>query len=608
MSHEHFEEEEFATRFNGHLVWRMLRQGLPHWRLTLIFLVCISGMAVVGSYTTYLGKQIVDDAILRADLGLLDRLAREYGLLVLVEFFLVFGFISAAEILGGRVRYDLRKAMFERLQELSLSYFDRTPTGWIVSRVTSDVNRVGELVSWGFLDTAWGLSNIAAAMGFMLYINWRAALIVLAILPVLLVVAGRFQKVILTEFREVRKLNSRLTGTFSEGINGVRVVKALGQERRDLAEFDELASGLYRCSFRAAWLSALFLPVVQLLTAVGVGGVLWFTGTARQGGGMTIGGIQAFVSYITFMLWPIQEMARVYAELQHAVASGERIFSLIDAVPEIEDRPGASEPDCLRGPVSFEGVTFAYQEGRPILRDFSLSVGEGETVALVGPTGVGKSTLVNLLCRFYEPQEGTIRICGHHHQSLTQRAIQSRVGMVLQTPHLFRGSIAENIRYGRLEASEEEVQAAARLAGAHDFIAALEEGYGTDVGEGGTHLSVGQKQLVSLARAILSDPDILIMDEATSSVDTLTEAQIQRGMEVLMQGRTSFVIAHRLSTIRRADRIVVLAEGGIQELGHHSELIRQRGRYYELYTRQFREERTPSFDLLAEPVPAAAGK
>jgi ATP-binding cassette subfamily B protein len=305
---------------------------------------------------------------------------------------------------------------------------------------------------------------------------------------------------------------------------------------------------------------------------------------------MTIGGIQAFVSYLVFMLFPIQEMARVFAEMQQAVASAERVFSLLDAEPEIVDRPDAVDPGAIRGAIRFEKVSFAYKKGEPVLRDFNLTIKQGETIALVGPTGAGKSTIVNLLCRFYEPTEGMIRIGRLDYTCLTLRAIQSRIGMVLQTPHLFSGAIRDNIRYGRLEATDEEIEEAARLAYAHEFITAMDDGYDTEVGEGGNLLSVGQKQLISLARAVLAKPEIFIMDEATSSVDTVTEALIQKGMETLMKNCTSVIIAHRLSTIKRADRILVIENGGISEIGTHADLIRQRGHYYSLYTNQFRQE------------------
>jgi len=289
-------------------------------------------------------------------------------------------------------------------------------------------------------------------------------------------------------------------------------------------------------------------------------------------------------------MWPIQDLARVYAEMQHSIASAERMFSLIDAVPEVRDRPGAIDPGTIRGDIEFDQVGFFYEDQKPVLENFSLKVRRGENIALVGSTGGGKSTIVNLLCRFYEPRQGKITIGGRDYTELTTHAIQSRIGIVLQTPHLFSGTIRENLRYGSLSATNEQIETAARTAGAHDFILSFEKGYDQEVGEGGNLLSTGQKQLISLARAVLAKPEIFIMDEATSSVDTLTEAMIQKGMENLMKDRTSFVIAHRLSTIRRAHRILVIEKGRIAEMGTHAELIRLRGHYYRLYTQQFRQE------------------
>lgn len=593
---EHFEEEEFNTQFNGQTVIRIAKQGLVHWPLMLGYLLCIGLLAVLESYFTYLSKLIIDDGILAGDTAALWRIIAQYLALTVISAGLVYCFITCAARLGERVQYDLRKKMFERLQNLSLSYYNRTPVGWLMSRLTSDVGRVGELVSWGFLDTVWGIVNILAAMGFMLYINWRMGLIVALIIPVLVVVASRFQKKILVEYRKVRKFNSKVTGSYNEGITGVRVIKSLRREEENLDEFSDLTGEMYRAAFRAAWLSALFLPTVQLISAIGVGSIIWYGGWEFQTGSMTIGGIQAFISYITFMLWPVQEMARVYAEMQQAIASGERIFSLIDAVPEIQDREGAVDPGTIRGDIIFDNVNFAYEDGKPVLENFNLHIRQGETIALVGPTGAGKSTLVNLVCRFFEPTGGRILINGMDYREMTLHSIHSRIGMVLQTPHLFSGTIRENLRYGRLDAIDEEIEHAARMAGAHDFITALEGGYDAEVGEGGVLLSVGQKQLLSLARAILSNPEIFVMDEATSSVDTLAEALIQEAMERLMEGRTSFIIAHRLSTIKKADRILVIENGGVSEMGTHAELIQKRGHYYQLYTKQFRDEHSAELE------------
>ncbi|HSN74656.1 MAG TPA: ABC transporter ATP-binding protein [Anaerolineae bacterium] len=591
------EEEEFQGQVTGRTMRRILGLTRPHWRWVVGFLLLIALVSFLDSLFTYLSKQMVDEGIVPGDRARLMEIVTLYGGLIFVQAGAVFGFIYLAGILGERIQYDLRKQMFNRLQDLSFAYYSRTPIGWLMSRVTSDSERVAQLVTWGILDITWGIMNIATALIFMLLINWQLALIVMAIIPVLLIVAVYFQRRILSQYRNVRRVNSKITAAYNENITGVRVVKALNREEENLVEFNRLTSDMYRAGYRAAVLSAMFLPAVQLVASFAVAAIVWYAGVAAltPGGalsGLTIGGIAAFISYITFMIWPIQDLARVFAELQNAVASGERIFSLLDTTPDIVDQPGAIDPGTVRGDIQFEHVTFYYEQGKPVLDDFTLLIRQGETIALVGPTGGGKSTIVNLLCRFYEPKAGAVRIDGRDYRELTQHALQSRLGIVLQTPYLFSGTIRENIRYGRLDATDEEVEAAAQMAGAHPFIVTLAKGYEQEVGEGGTLLSVGQKQLLSLARAVLARPEIFIMDEATSSVDTLTEALIQQGMETLMQGRTSVVIAHRLSTIRRADRILVIEGGRVAEIGSHSELLQARGHYYNLYTQQFRQSTT----------------
>ena len=602
MSDEYIEEEEFSGAFEGRVFRRILTLIAPYKMWVVGFLLSVVVVSILDAYFTYLSKQIIDQGIVPGNRSALVSILLQYGGLIVVQCVAVFGFIYLTAVLGERVRYDLRQSMFNHLQALSLNYYSRTPVGWIMARVNSDSDRVSEMVSWGIVDSTWGVMNIGTSLIFMFAINWRLALIVLAIIPILLVVAVFFQRRILREYRQVRKFNSKITGAYNENITGVRVVKALGREPENMREFDGLTGSMYRSAYRAAWLSALFLPSVQMISALALGTVVYVGGLQATVGGMTIGGIQAFVAYVTSMMWPIQDLARVFAELQLSIASAERIFSLLDAVPSVQDQPNSVDPGEIRGDIEFDHVSFGYEDGQSVLKDFSLKVKQGETIALVGPTGGGKSTIVNLVCRFYEPVSGTIRIDGRDYRELSMHAIQSRIGMVLQTPHLFSGSIRENIRYGRLNATDEEVERAAKLVGADTFIRTFSKGYDEEVGEGGSLLSVGQKQLISLARSILSNPQIFIMDEATSSVDTLTESLIQQGMETLMQGRTSFVIAHRLSTIKRADRILVIENGTIAEMGTHAELLRKRGKYYQLYTKQFRSQMEQAFNPFSNPA------
>ncbi len=584
------EEEEYTSQLTAPVFRRILTLVAPYWGWVIGFVLTILLVSLLDAYFTYLNKDIVDRGINMGDPAAVTRLATIYGSFILAQAAMVFACIYLAGVLGERVQYDLRKNMFNHLQDLSLSYYSQMAVGRLMARVTSDSGRVSELVTWGVLDSTWAVVNIVTSAIFMMLINWKLGLAVLLIVPVLIVIAVQFRRKILVEFRNSRRANSKITGAYNENIQGVRVVKALGREDENLVEFQQLTDKMYRASYRAAWLSALFLPAVQIVSSVALGGIIWYGGIQSQTGLITIGGIQAFVGYLTFMLWPVQDLARVYAEMQHSIASAERIFKLVDTPPEVRDRPDAAPASTLLGSIEFDHVDFFYEDRKPVLSDFTLTVKPGETIALVGPTGGGKSTIVNLLCRFFEPRNGQVRINGRDYTEYTLQSIHSRIGIVLQTPHLFSGSVRENIRYGRLDASDADVEESAKIAGAHDFIVTLEKGYEQNVGEGGNLLSVGQKQLISLARAVLARPELFIMDEATSSVDTLTEALIQRGMEALMQGRTSFVIAHRLSTIRRADRILVIENGRIAEQGTHAELLRQRGHYYNLYTQQFRHQ------------------
>jgi len=596
------EEEEYTSQLTSPTFTRILGLIKPHWQWMAGFLAAIIVTAASDALFTYINKLMIDQGIVAKNIPVLLKYASYYGGLQLIQAVLVFIFIYLVGILGERIQYDLRKALFNHLQDLSLSYYSQNAVGRLMARVTSDTGRVSNLMTWGTLDVTWAIVSIASSTVFMMIINWKLGLIVFSIIPILVIIAVQFRKKILVEFRKSRRANSKITGEYNQNIQGVRVVKALGCEDENLKEFSVLTDNMYRASYRAAWLSALFLPTVQIISAFALGAIVYFGGIQSQLGGFSIGSINAFVSYLTFMIWPVQDLARVYADMQHSIAAAERIFKLIDTPPEIQDHLDAFPAETMRGEIEFDHVDFFYEDRKPVLTDFTLKVKSGEMIALVGPTGGGKTTIVNLLCRFYEPKNGTIRINGRDYTNYTLHSIHSRIGIVLQTPHLFSGTILENIRYGRLGATDSDVEEAAKIAGAHEFILTFERRYDQEVGEGGNMLSVGQKQLISLARAVLAKPEIFIMDEATSSVDTLTEALIQRGMEALMQGRTSFIVAHRLSTIRRADRIVVISDGRIVEIGSHTELLKLRGNYYRLYTQQFKFEKEQVYGTMVSTV------
>jgi len=580
-------------------IFRILKLTRPHWKLLAGFTLAIMITAFLDSLGTYITKLIIDDGVLAGNLDIVIYYCKVYGLVYFINSISIFIFIYCAGRLGEWVQYDLREKLFNHIQELSFSFFDKSSTGWLLSRITSDTEKMADLATWMLLDAIWAFFNITIALVFMAIINVKLAMIMAIIVPLLVITAAKFKTRILGEYRKVRKMNSKITAAYNESFTGVKIVKALTREKMNLKTFGGLTGEMYRTSFRAAWLSALFLPAVQLIITLALGAILWFGGWQIQLGEMTIGGLRAFIGYITFMLWPIQDLARVFSGMQQSIAGAERVFDLLDTPSEITDRVNAEEKASFQGNVEFKNVSFSYKKDNPVLRNFNLTIHPGETIAIVGPTGGGKTTIASLLSRFYEPVEGQILMDGVDYRKYTQKALQSQIGVVLQKPHLFSGTIQENIEYGNPEASFEEIVNAAKTAYAYEMIMTLPDKWDEMVGEDGTLLSQGQKQLISLTRAILADPDILIMDEATSSIDTLTEKNIQNGISALLADRTSVIIAHRLSTIKDADRILVVENGIIKEEGSHTKLLKNKGHYFELYTSQFRKERTEAIGMLA---------
>lgn len=601
VSNQYNEEElDDVVDLKSGVIGRLFKSLKPYWLLILISVLGIALVSFLDAYYTVLSKRIIDEGIVAKNLPVMISLFRSYILVILAQVAGFFIMIYIIGLLGEQLRYDFRKKLFHRLQTLSLSYFSKTPLGWIMSRVTSDTEKMADLLTWGVLDTVWAVTNICFAVYFMLKLSPRLTMVVAVSLVVMIFVSFKFRVKIYHHYRLSRRANSKMTASLNENITGVRVVKALRREAQNLLDFKILSTDMYQESYRAVFLSAIYLPTIQTISAISLVLILWRGGLQVAGGAISVGVLQAFVSYIMMILWPIQDLARVYAEMQNAVASSERVFSLLDMQPEIRNRENLLPVDSLVGDVEFENVSFHYEDDEPVIKNLSFHIPQGKNVALVGTTGGGKTTIVNLLCRFYEPSQGVIRIAGHDYTRYSLEDIQSRIGVVLQVPHLFSGSVRDNLRYGRLNATDEQIEHAAKLAGAHEFIMGLEKAYDQDVGEGGNLLSVGQKQLISIARALLAEPDIFIMDEATSSVDTLTEALIQKGMHNLMSGRTSFIIAHRLSTIKSADIIMVIDDGQIIEQGNHESLMRKKGHYYNLYTKQFRQDLESKYDPFAD--------
>ena len=505
---------------------------------------------------------------------------------------------------GGKLRthvaHDIRMDGFSNLQRLSFSYYDYRPVGWLMARMTSDCERLSNILAWGMLDLFWGSTMMLGIAIAMLLMDATLGLIVLSVLPVLAWISLNFQQRILKSARLVRKTNSRITGSYNESIMGVQTSKAFVKEAQNLKRFGDLTDQMHGASVTNLVQAALYLPIVLTLGSVAIGLTLVFGGLEMIWGAITAGTLVAFLTYARHFFEPIEQLAHWFAEMQMAQASAERIMSLIQAEPDIQDSDEVINainrdrqtnaaidglPDTINE-IKFNNVGFRYDIGDDVLRGIDLTIRQDETLAIVGSTGGGKSTLVSLLCRFYEPTSGYISIDGNDYRKRSLHWLQSNLGIVLQSSHIFAGSILENIRYGNLNASDGDVTLAAKRSGAHPFIVDMSEGYATTVGEGGSNLSAGQKQLISFARAILADPKILIMDEATSSVDTETEQQIQQGMDELLSNRIALVIAHRLSTIRNADRILVMEHGSITEQGRHAELMSLKGRYYKLYTQQ----------------------
>ncbi|MBN2737850.1 MAG: ABC transporter ATP-binding protein [Spirochaetales bacterium] len=557
----------------------------PYLFLSMALFLVITSISTVDAFFTYLSKIIIDQGIVAGNKQVVSDTLRLYGCIVIGQALLVFGLISLSGNIGERINRDLRKKMFLHLQKLSVSFYSRTPLGEIMSRVTSDSSKISELLSWGFVDSCWSGINIIVTMIFMFRINWELASFVLLLLPFMLLAAIFFQKRIIKHYRRSREVNSDMTRIYSENISGIKTIKALVREKKNLDGFNVKVGEMYKASYRAAWYSAFFLPVIQIIGSLGLGFVLWYGGTRspETATGMTIGSIQAFVSYLFFMLWPIQELSRVFASMQNALAASERVFALLDQKVEIQDLPDARECPEIKDSIVFDHVDFSYTDKEMVLENFCLEIKQGTTIALVGATGAGKSTIINLVARFYEPGKGQILFDNEDYRYYTMASIQSKTGMVLQDPHLFNGTIRDNIIYSRLDASDEETMAAARGARVTDFLGDLEKGLDFEVGEGGTHLSFGQRQLVCIARILLANPEILIMDEATSSIDVRTENLIQQAIEKVTKQRTSIIIAHRLSTIINADVIHYLEKGRVVESGSHEDLIRKKGKYYQLY-------------------------
>ena len=598
------QEQDYTKRLDAGLWRRLIGYMKPYHKHLIAIMATMAVSALCDTIFPLLTREAIDTFVTGSAASGRLWFAARYIATVLLQSACIFTFCRICGKAENGINRHIRKLSFKKLEELSFSYYDQMPVGYIISRMTSDTARLGETVAWGLVDLFWSAAYILITAVAMFLLNARLALLVLCVMPVIGVTAVWFQKRILASYREVRKTNSQITGAFNEGIMGAKTSKTLVREDANCAEFAVLTGKMRASSIRAAVFSALFFPIVISLGSVATALVLWRGGSAvfSANSFVTVGTLAAFVQYSTGIFEPISSIARIFADLQASQAAAERVLSMLETEPEIVDSPEVIEqygdsfnpkrenwPDIV-GDVEFDHVSFHYSTGEEVLEDFSLKVKAGQTVALVGETGSGKSTIVNLVGRFYEPTKGVIRIDGVDYRNRSILWLQAHLGYVLQQPHLFSGTIRENVRFGRLDATDREIEAACRAVDAEDFILKLEKGYDTEVGEGGNRLSTGQKQLISFARALIAKPAIFVLDEATSSVDTQTEQKLQAAISVALTGRTSFIIAHRLSTVRSADIILVIKNGRIIERGNHSQLLAQKGYYYTLYANQFREE------------------
>lgn len=601
-----FEEQDYSSeKFSAGIWKKILKLVLKRKKHLILMIIFVIGLACMDIIYPLLNKYAIDEFFTKKDFSNVGLFVFAYVLIAIGYGITVFGFIKMAGVVEARVGYEIRNEAFNNLQRLPFSYYDKTPAGWIMARLTSDSRRLADIISWGLVDMLWGGLTMIGTLIMMFIVEWRLALIIVFLLPILVFISIYFRKKILKSYRNVRKINSKITGSYNEGILGSKTTKTLVLEDTRNNEFNVLCNSMKKSSIRAITYSSLFFPILLVISYIAVAIIL------RVGGSMIVGRVEALIGVSTLYLFvncttqffdPIMQIARILADFQQAQASAERVLSLIEMEPEIIDSPEVVEKygtldnpkkenwEELKGKIEFRDVTFSYTGKIDVLKKFNLTIEKGTSVAIVGPTGAGKSTIVNLICRFYEPTSGKILIDDVDYKNRSISWLHSNLGYVLQTPHLFNESIKDNIKYGNMDASFEDIIKASKAVNAHEFIEKLPDGYDTIVGEGGSKLSTGQKQLISFARAILADPKILILDEATSSIDTKTEEIVQEVTNKLLKGRTSFIVAHRLSTIQNADIILVVKNGDVVEKGTHKELLDKKGEYYELYKNQFINE------------------
>lgn len=575
--------------FNWGQVRRLISYMKPYSKqllpivLVSIFLVTLTKLAI-----PFLISHAIDDAIQPGNKKLLLILAGTMGLVYIIQWLANNFRIKYTHVIGHRVIYDLRQDLFTHIQRLSFRFFDKRPAGSVLVRVTNDINSLQDLFTNGAVNSLIDCVQLAGIIVLLLTLNFKLGLAVVLTVPIMFLVSTSLRKRIRRAWQDVRMKQSRINSHLNESIQGIKVTQAFTQEKENMQYFAGMNRVNKKSWDRASALNQSFGPIIEITGAIGYCIMFWYGARLVQDGEISVGLLVGFATYIGQFWDPINRLGQMYSQLLVAMASSERIFEFIDEDPQIGDKKDAVELPPIEGRVQFEQVVFEYESGRPALRGINLKVPAGQSIALVGHTGSGKSTIINLLSRFYDPVEGNVKVDGYDIRDVKLDSLRSQIGLVMQDTFIFSGTIRDNIRYGRLDATDEEVEMAARAVHAHDFISRMPEGYNTEVEERGNSLSMGQRQLLSFARALLADPRILILDEATASIDTETELKIQEALKTLLFGRTSFIIAHRLSTIRNADHIVVLDHGRIMETGNHDVLMRKQGIYYGLIQAQYR--------------------
>lgn len=589
-----YQDDEIIDKaFNWKQFRRLFSYMKPYAKqlLPLIGLLTILG-TVTKLTVPYLTSQAIDKAIAPKDglpsLSLLYILASSIVVLYLIQWVAGIYRIKYTNIIGQRVIYDIRSDLFKHIQKLSFNFFDKRPAGSVLVRVTNDVNSLQDLFTNGVVNLMIDCVQLVGIVIILLVINWKLGLAVMITVPIMFLISTKLRKKIRYAWQDVRMKNSRINSHLNESIQGIRVTQAYTQEHENMRYFDNMNMDSKKSWDKASAMNQMFGPLIEITGGAGTF-ILFVLGTHLiQSGELTIGLLVAFSNYVGNFWDPINRLGQMYNQLLVAMASSERIFEFIDEEPNIADKPDARPLPAIHGDIKFDHIVFEYEQGRQALKGISLDVKSGQSVALVGHTGSGKSTIINLLSRFYDVTDGAITIDGYDIRDVTVQSLRSQISVVLQDTFIFSGTIRDNIRFGRLDATDEEVEEVAKSVDAHDFIMKLPKGYDTEVEERGSALSMGQRQLLSFARALLANPRILILDEATASIDTETELKIQEALKVLLEGRTSFIVAHRLSTIRNADLIVVLDHGEIKETGTHAQLMEHQGIYNGLVEAQFK--------------------